>query len=265
MPFYFDLSPRGAAGDADALAFVVAERPLLGGRSVPTPPLLFMTPEGDVLAEISNYATEDQVLAVMLKVLGEHPEYAEPDEAEQHAESAVERARIELDLQQYDRAKELLQDEPGDEAAYLLAHIARLERDWDAFERHAARVTGESLRDDLRMERAYRSWLDADYESLLEQVAGFSASSNRYTEARYYEGLAMLHLGDEQEALRIWKETILGRPQDPWIYRADWAYTGLVQKAQRVFSAGNRGASLLNRIGYMGRQNPDLSGPARAN
>lgn len=48
VPFYFDLSNRGVAGDPAARKFVVKERKRLGGRSVPTPPVLFMSPDGEV-------------------------------------------------------------------------------------------------------------------------------------------------------------------------------------------------------------------------
>ncbi len=63
VSLYFDLSNRGAAGDPDARKFVVAARKELASRAVPTPPLLFISPSGEVLGQVSNYATEEQVLA----------------------------------------------------------------------------------------------------------------------------------------------------------------------------------------------------------
>jgi len=52
---------------------------------------------------------------------------------------------------------------------------------------------------------------------------------------------------------------IKGCPQDPWIYRADWAYCALKRKGGAMFSSSGPRTSLLNRIGYMGRKNPDLA------
>ena len=91
VPFYFDLSNRGVAGDPDARAFVVAVRKELGGRAVPTPPVLFMTPDGEVVGEVSNYATEDQVLRTMLDLLEAHPEFAKPG-PDEGADAAFARA-----------------------------------------------------------------------------------------------------------------------------------------------------------------------------
>ena len=56
----------------------------------------------------------------------------------------------------------------------------------------------------------------------------------------------------------MWKETIQGCSQDPWIYRADWAYTEVKDGNRKAFSAQGPKTSVLDRIGYMGRQNPDL-------
>ena len=53
--------------------------------------------------------------------------------------------------------------------------------------------------------------------------------------------------------------------EDPWVYRADWAWSTIQQrkkndgKRQTSFSAGGKGNSPLGRIGYMGPENPDLS------
>ena len=69
-------------------------------------------------------------------------------------------------------------------------------------------------------------------------------------------------LQEKEEALKTWESTIKACAQDAWIYRADWAYTGLKQGKKRGgFSSGGKRSSCLNRIGYMGRKNPDLKGP----
>ena len=62
VPFYFDLSNHGYAGDPDARKWVVKRRPDMGGMSVNTPPILIMTPEGKVAGKFSNYANSKVVL-----------------------------------------------------------------------------------------------------------------------------------------------------------------------------------------------------------
>jgi len=61
-------------------------------------------------------------------------------------------------------------------------------------------------------------------------------------------------------ALRIWKETIHVCAQNPWVYRADWAYTNIMQPPRARFTTADTPVSLLNRIGYAGPQNLDLKG-----
>lgn len=267
VPFYFDLADRGHAGDRDARRFVVARKKAYGGRSVPTPNLLLMNAEGELLGEVSNYASEDKVLAAMQRVLRRHPSYAAWGEAEKRA-APLAKARIRIDLLDYDGAREELKEIDGDEAHYLRGRLARFAQDWTAMNRHFARVEDATLADDVRMETAYRAWHGEDWQELRKMLEAFPETSNRYTEARYYEGLAHHHSGDVAKARQIWKSTIEGCAEDPWIYRADWAYCNAGQKrggrrGRVVFSSNRKGDSLLGRIGYMGRRNPDLDGPRK--
>src|SRR5262245_66599867 len=59
----------GAARDLAARRFVLRARPDLGARAVSTPPVLIMTLGGEVLAEISNYASEEEMLRELRAVL----------------------------------------------------------------------------------------------------------------------------------------------------------------------------------------------------
>ncbi len=263
ISFYFDLANRGAAGDPLARKFVVAARKELGGRGVPTPPLLFMNTDGKVLGEVSNYASADAVLAAMQKVLKDHSDYNAPTEAEKNEKSPIRRAQVMIDLQRYDDARKLLEKHADTVAAqYVLGRLARWRKDWKAMDEHFEKVDDQKLADDLRMERAYRHWEVGDVKQLAEHLKGFPKPSNRFTEARYYEGLAAYHRGDKKAATEIWQSTITGCGQDPWVYRADWAYTASKDDQRtggfRVFSTGGKRTSLLGRIGYMGRGNPDL-------
>ncbi len=260
IPFYFDLSDRGAAGDPDARMFVTAKRKELAGMSVPTPPVLLMCATGAVVGEVSNYADPEDVLRAMQKALREHPGCDKPTAEELNAKG-VERAEIRIDLGDVEGARRILEGETGEEARYLLGRLARHRRDWEAMERAFAGVRSGALADDVRVERAWRLWHAREFEKLLAHLKDFPKASRRFTEARYLKGLAAHHLGKKDEALEIWKETIAACAQDPWIYRADWAYSSVKDGDRRVFVAGAKGSSLLGRIGYMGGANPDLKGP----
>ena len=110
------------------------------------------------------------------------------------------------------------------------------------------------------MESAHALWANGEFKKLRQALMGFPKGSNRYTEARYHEGLALYHLKKKSEAQAIWAATIRACPQDRWVYRADWAYCQSKQKGSRMaFSSASARTSLLNRIGYMGRRNPDLA------
>ena len=106
-------------------------------------------------------------------------------------------------------------------------------------------------------------WNQEEFEDLRDHLQDFPKDNSRYTEARYYQGLALYHLGEKKQALALWKETIRSNKQDPWIYRADWAYTNVKQgrRGGWVISGNGEVPSPLGRIGYMGRSNPDLDGP----
>lgn len=260
VPFYFDLNPNGAAGDADARKFVVAARKELGGEGVPTPPVLLMDADGKVLGECDNYAKADKVLAVMQKVLKEHPEFAKESGAESKL-AGVERAQLLADLQELDGAAKALDGVAGAKAAYLRGRIARMRKDWDAMESALNAVDDKDLADDARMERAYKFWHAKEFEGLRDHLKDFPKESNRHTEARYLEGLALYKLDEKDAALEVWSSMIKACAQDPWIYRADWAYCNVKDGSGSMFSSDAKGSSLLGRIGYMGGRNPDLKGP----
>ncbi len=265
MPFFFDLSNRGAAGDPQARAFLVKAKPQFGKGMVPTPPVFFMNAQGKVLGEISNYAKPDDVLKTMLHVLAINPAYAKPSDAEKAIKDPIELANLRIDLQDYAGAQSAIAHEKSEDAAYLRGRIARFQKDWKTMETNLAPLKkSEKYGADVRMETAYKLWFASDFEGLRKHLEGFPEDSNRYTEARYYEGLAAFHLKDKEAAMKIWSSTIRACAQDPWIYRADWAYTQSKKggSGRGGFSSAGPRDSLLNRIGYMGNPNPDLKGPS---
>ena len=209
---------------------------------------------------MSNYASVEKVLAAMLEVLEKHPEYRRsPKQGEKL--DAVERGEWLIDLHDYDGARAVLASTKSQEGLYLTGHLARLEGDWDAMEKALAQVDSKKLADDVRMERAYRCWFARDFGKLLAQLVDFPKESRRYSESRYYTGLAHYHQGEKEKAIEIWKATVQGCSEDPWIYRSDWAYYNCKAPKKKRFVAGGGKNSLLGRHGYMGNRNPDLAGP----
>ena len=221
-----------------------------------------MAPNGVVLGEVSNYATEDQMLKAMLAVLEKHPEFARPSPHEYLMRGSITaRALLHMDLQEYDEAAKVLANAQSEAAHFLAGRLARLRKNWALMKKHLAHVKHPGFADDVAMESAYQFWHEGRWEDLRRSLKDFPKDSNRYTEARYHFGLGLYKAGRTDEALAIWKATVEKCSQDPWIYRADWAYTNVKEGkrgGRRVFTTRGPKTSLLKRHGYMGRRNPDL-------
>lgn len=258
IPFHFDLSPRSYLGDVDATNWVNENLPEFSGRSVSTPPVVFVTPDGKIVGRVSNYAPADTMIAEMIKVLDANPQYNQLSEAELKMND-IEKARMLLDLQKHEEATETISNHPSDAAKYLLGHIYRLRSDWEVAEKFLATVKDENLQDDVRIERAHRYRDANDFVNLQKALEDFPVQSNRYTEARYFEGLALYHQNQTSEAKKIWRDLIKSSEEDRWVYRADWAHSQAGKaKQQTSFSSDGRGSTPLGRIGYMGASHPDL-------
>lgn len=264
VPLYFDLDDGGAAADSAARAFVIAARPALGEGSVATPNALVMTAEGAVVAELDPYQTPEAFLAQLEAALRARPEFAQPSAAERALVDPLQRAALALDLGELVEAQRLLASLEGAQARYLAGHVARLRGDFEGMEREFARIEGlaESSvpREDLLVERAQAAWRVGDFARVTALTAAFPETSARVTEALYLRGLAAFHGGAREAALALWRTNIEGHAQDAWVYRSDWAYTEL-QGGSGFVQLAVPGAtkSLLGRIGYMGRPNPDLT------
>ncbi len=260
VSFHFDLFGGAYLGDAEAKKWVSKHLPEFAGNMVATPPIVFVTPEGEIVGKVSNYAATEGMLSKMHEILNANPEFNRLSDAEKKL-TGIEKAQMLIDFQQYEQAAKLLSGESSDAARYLLGHLARLNKDWDTLEQQFAKITNPKLRDDMRMERAYLQWGAKDYSGLAKALMDFPSDSSRFSEARYFEGLAFYHQGKIDEAKKIWRDLIKSSKEDRWVYRADWAYAEAGQKSQRsYFSTAGGGRSLLGRIGYMGAQHPDLQG-----
>ena len=258
IPFHFDLSPRGYLGDKAASKWVAEHLPEFARSSVQTPPVVFVTPEGKIIDRVSNYAPTETMIAKMQKVLKTNKEYNQFSPAES-ALQGIEKARLLIDLQRYDEAAKEIANDSSQQAQYLLGFLSRLKNDWPTAEKHFTKVTQAKWLDDVRMERAYRHWHTHDYPGLSKALVNFPSKSNRFSEAKYFEGLAFFHQGEKDKAKQVWKQLVNSSKEDRWVYRADWAYFETGNKKQvRSFSTANGGSTPLGRIGYMGNKHPDL-------
>lgn len=260
VPFYFDLGRRSPAADDQAKAFVVAVMKELGGSSVPTPPVLLMTPEGKLLGKISNYATEAVMLKGLRAVLVEHPQYALPAELEAEL-PRLERARIAHWIGEDKRAAALLEGERSPAESLFLVRLARRSGDLKQAEEILAEIDSESDAAEIALERALLAHLEGHYDAMSTPLAAYPSDGPRAPEAQYYLGLSQFHLGQPKLARETWKALVASYGETRWSYRADWAYCqtndkGLAGRQRSFTTAG--GGSLLGRHGYMGRQNPDL-------
>jgi len=262
IPFAFDLSNKGGLFDPTARKAVVAVSPELGGNGVPTPDVLFMTADGKLLARVSNYASEAEFLEVMKQVLTDHPECNKASKEELAATTPLERGRVAFELNDFTTAKKELSALESDESKILLSQIARYAQDWKTAERHLSDITTDEWKDDVQMERVRMHVANSEFEKAIKLADLIHQKSNRYTEARYFKGVAQSFNGESKLALATWKELFLSQKEhDNWVYRTDWAYSQTIQKEKKLMSTTGKRVSLLGRIGYMGRSNPDLVKP----
>lgn len=269
VPHYFDLNPSGAAKDADARKLVLAAKPALGGQSVTTPPVLVMTPSGELLTEISNYASETELLAALDEVLAENEEWdvaTAEEEAALKSGAPLERGELLFDLGRFDDARKALERAPGSAEALLLTRICRLQRDFAAAAVALERVVDPAHADGAHVERAWLALQERDFKKVHAETKAIATASSSNHEADYVDGLAHFHDGKLEAAQKCWKVLITkAKAQDRFIYRADWAYTQSLQakdagkRAGSGFSTAGPRQSLLDRIGYMGREHPDLA------
>lgn len=253
VPIYFDLDSAAPLGDPEAKKFLVAQRKAFGGTfSVPSTGIVVMSSQSEVLGEIPADASPDKVLETLLAILKKNPKYAKPSDQEQKVRDPIAKAEILIDLVDYAGARKILAKEKGDKPRYLLGRLARLDRDWKSMHAHFENVKDRAYADHLKMERAYELWYGKKFAKLRDHLADFAKTSPRYSESRYYLGLAHYHLGEKKTATKIWVNMIKGCSQDPWVYKADWACTG-----SSAFFAGSND-SPLKRAGYLGNSSPDL-------
>jgi len=226
--------------------------------------LRIATPDGELVSEMEMGLSADKTLATMLSALEKHPEYNQPSEIEQKY-SPFQKAIAAMELRDFDAAKEVLKDSKRESAYLLLARIARYEKNWSEMDKLLENVTSNRRSDDAMMERAHGYWQRREFEKLKEATSEITSDSNRYSESRYYLGLAHYHLGDRDAALKAWRDHVENTPADNWVYQSDYAHSGVLNPDPTAGGGGADPTSVLGRIGYLGASSSDLVKDANDN
>lgn len=263
VPFYFNCFEETAAFDQQALDFVVPEKKEFGKENQSFAggiPVLLMTPQGKLVGEVGTYMSSDVVLAELQRALKKNASFDAPSKAEKAAREPFERGRFLLARGDLEGAESFLRKDAGAEALVLRARIARLSRDWKKHKKLVAEMKAPEVEDDAAVERARALLEEGQFAKAAAELHGVADSSERVDEARYLEGIAHLGAKDRDAALAIWKALVEGRPQGPWIYRADWAYANVLSNPGPSPGMDGSCPSLLGRESYAGPRNPDLPG-----
>ena len=226
--------------------------------TMPTPPILYLTATGKLLAQASNYAAPDKQLEVMVKLLDDHPEYAELTESEEKLEDPVAKAWVHYDLRQLDDAMNLLKNQRSSEAYYLRGLIAIERSNWTDTKQAFRMVTDPKRKFDIQVDNSKRYWMVRNLKGIKRSLHELNTDNPRYTEGRYYLGLAHYHSGEIDLALRIWEQAAKNNPNDPWSLRIDWTYGLAKLGPDQMVTPLERAPSVLGRKYLSPNGNPDL-------
>jgi len=204
VSYYFNRSGKGEGGNAKASAFTT------GKTKNPYAYFAAFTPDGTYLGESEIYATKDDIVLWLRKLLDDHPELDKPTPEEEHAEG-LERARVLEETGHFAEAREKYQTigSPLDEA-----RLARYAKDWESHEKALARI---EAKDQVAAERGLRlveqrKWEDA--RALLEKAVREHPESARRAEMRFALGVACWFLYDRDWAKFHWMWVVEKMPDD---------------------------------------------------
>lgn len=204
VPYYFNRSGMGEGGNAAASRFAT------GRTKNPYAYFAAFAPDGTYLGESELYATKDDVLAWLVKLLRDHPEFDARTPGEERAEGLAA-ARVLEETGRFAEARERYAaiGAPLDEA-----RLARYAADWDAHEKALARI--DAL-DQVAAERglrlaAERKWADA--RALLEKAVRAHPESARRAEMRFALGVACWFTDDRDWAKFHWMWVVENLPDD---------------------------------------------------
>ncbi len=204
VPYYFNRSGMGEGGNAAASKFTT------GRTKNPYAYFAAFSPEGEYLGESELYATKDDVLAWLVKLLRDHPEFDAPAPGEERAEGLAA-ARVLEETGRFAEARERYAaiGSPLDEA-----RLARYAADWEAHEKALARADAA---DEVAAERglklvAERKWAEA--RALLEKAVRAHKESGRRAEMRFALGVACWFSDDRDWAKFHWMWVVENLPDD---------------------------------------------------
>jgi hypothetical protein len=204
VPYYFNRSGMGEGGNREASAFTT------GKTKNPYAYFAAFAPDGTYLGESELYATKDDVLAWLRRLLDDHPEYDKPTPEEERAEG-IAAARL---LEETGRFKEARERYAALKSAPDEARLARYAKDWEAHEKALVRVEAA---DEVAAERglrlvAERKWADA--RAALEKAVRAHPGSARRAEMRFALGVACWFEGDRDWAKFHWMWVVENLPDD---------------------------------------------------
>jgi len=248
VPYYYDMDTAGELYDDEATKLAMQLYPDLRYlSSLPTPPLLFMTPERKFLGYASNFLSGEELLEKLVQILDENPYYGQLSVAEKNMEDPIEKARALMELRRLPSALETLEGEQSSEAWFLRARIARQQEEWLNMKNAITRITDKQLLAEVKVENLLRHWKSKNLEAIKIKGAEVKPKNPRYQEAMYYLGLAHFHSGDPNRAIEIWENAIQADPKHAWAFRLDLT-RGLVKLDPNVYlSSRDKIPSLLGR------------------
>ncbi|MFI5403105.1 MAG: hypothetical protein ACHQ1G_09225, partial [Planctomycetota bacterium] len=204
VPYYFNRSGMGEGGNAAASRFTT------GRTKNPYAYFAAFAPDGAYLGESELYATKDEVLLWLVKLLEDHPELAKATPEEERAEG-IKAARVLEETGRFAAARERYAalGSPLDEA-----RLARYAKDWEA---HAKALARAEAADEVAAERglrlvAERKWADA--RALLEKAVRAHPESARRAEMRFALGVACWFSDDRDWAKFHWMWVVENLPDD---------------------------------------------------
>lgn len=259
VPCYFETKPQGALYDKQATELAMLVSPELRFAAVmPTPPLMFVTPEGKSLATANVFCTADELYAVLVRVVGENEPWSSLSDDELLLPGTVDQARVLHELGQSGQALKMLGDDPSSAASFLRGVIAREEGDWAGMKRAFSRVTDDAWLNEMKMQELYRHWTAGNWRGIKSVAADIDPDWPRYQEALYYQGLACHYTDTTSETMRLWKESIEANPATVWSLRMDWTRSILKHGVGTPVLPGHRTDSLLGRSYLSPHGNVDL-------
>ena len=260
VPYYFDMDSVGDLYDEKATQLATELYPDLRYlSSMPTPPLLFMTPQKKFLGYASNFASGQELLEKMIEILDENPLYGQLTAAERELDNPLQKARLFLELRQLDAALETLEGQESSESWYLRARIAREQGELRSMKYAISMITDKEYLAEIEVENILRYWASQNLEAIKMKAPGINRENPRFQEAMYYYGLALFHSDSVEQAIEVWQNAIKANPKSAWAYRLDLTQGLARLDPNSYLSSRDTIPSVLDRVYLCPNGNEDLN------